>query len=220
MLHAVPAQPSPAPQAPREAAFRRAVEGALQLDGADALTEIMRLYHADTHALQARADGLSVEASEMAEEKRRHWTMLTQLQAAASHKLWEGAKMSAEIATYREMFGTVRRLADRAAGEPIPWEDVAAALAIEPLEPAHAPVALTFVPDDKYRGGQFVAEPTRDVTFVFTFIGWSLIDHGPGAYGILEPMFLVEDRAMARSAIEAERHVRLESYLPHLERVA
>ncbi|MGW7281655.1 hypothetical protein ACWGIV_25830 [Streptomyces sp. NPDC054844] len=220
MLHAVPAQVAPsAPAQTREAAFIRIVEDALQLDGPDARSLIVRQYNGDTRALQARADGLTVEASELAEEKRRHWTMLMQLQMTASHKLWETAKMSAELSTYREMFGQVRRLADRANGEPIPWEDVAAALAIEPPEPAFLPTVLTFVPSDQYRGGQFIAE-AQDVTFVFTFIGWALVDHGPRAYGMVEPMFLVEDRAMPKSVIEHERHVRLESYLPHLERVA
>jgi hypothetical protein len=220
MLHAVPSQPvyTP-PTAPREEAFRRAVEDALQGPGDEALSRIMQLYGADIHALTARIEGLTREASEMAEEKRRYFSMLTQVQMAASHKLWEGAKMGAELSTYREMVDSVRRLTDRAAGEPLSWEDVSAALSIEPMEPAYTPVSLAFLPSSQFRGGQFVAV-AGDVTFVFTFIGWSLIDHGPGAYGIVEPMFLVEDRALPRSVIENERHVRMESFLPHLEQVA
>lgn len=225
MLHAVPAQSTP-PSAPhpdhrdyREDAFKRAAEDALQLPGPDALAQIVRLYCADTRALSAKIDGLSAEASETAAERRRHFTMLTQVQMAASHKLWETAKVCAELATYREMAEQLRRLSNRADGEPILWEDVAAVLSVEPLEPAYVPVTLAFVPSDQFRGGQFVAA-TGDVTFVFTFIGWALIDHGPGAYGIVEPMFLVQDRAMPRSAIEHERHVQMEAFLPHLERAA
>lgn len=222
MLHAVPAQPAHSTPAPahREEAFRRATENALGLPGPQALDQIMRLYSADTRALIARAEGLAAEASSAAAEHRRHFSMLTQVQMAASHKLWETAKMASELATYREIVDTVRRLADRANGEPLLWADVAAALSVEPMEPAYTPVTLAFVPSDQFRGGQFVAEPAGDVTFVFTFIGWALIDHGPGAYGIVEPMFLVEDRAMPRSVIEHERHVKMESFLPHLERVA
>lgn len=220
MLSAVPSQvPAVPAQAPREAQFQRIVEDALQLPGPEALNMICRQYLGDTRALQARCDGLAAEASEVGEDRRRHWTMLTQVQQAASQKILEGAKVYADLATYREMFGTVRRLADRAAGEPLPWQDVAAALAIEPLEPLFLPVVLAFVPSDQYRGGQFLAEH-GDVTFVFTFIGWALVDHGPGATGIVEPMFIVDDRALPKSVIEFERHVRMESYLPHLERAA
>jgi hypothetical protein len=191
------------------------VEDALQLPGPEALARIMQIYSADTGSLIARIEGLVREASDSAGEKRRHWTMLTQVQVAASQKIWETAKMSADTATYREMFEQLRKLADRAGGEPLPWESVAAVLALEPLEPAYAPATLAFLASEQFRGGQFVS-PAGDITF----IGWALIDHGPGAYGIVEPMFLVEDRAMPRSVIEHERNVKLESYLPHLEQVA
>jgi hypothetical protein len=193
------------------------MEDALTLSGPEAAARIMQLYCGDVRALQARVDGLAQEASEVASEKRRYFTMLQQVQTAASAKIWESARMTAETATYREMFGQLRSLTDRASGEPLPWESVAAVLAIEPMDPSYVPSTLAFLPSDQFRGGQFVSHPVRDVTFVFTFIGWALIDHGPGAYGIVEPMFLVEDRALPKSVIEHERNVKLESYLPHLE---
>lgn len=218
MLKSVPSPRPPVPGS-REEAFRRAVEDAIQLDGPEALARIMQLYVSDTRALTARIDGLAVEASDAAEEKRRHYTMLTQVQNAASQKIWETARLAAELATYREIVTLVREQADKAGGEPLAWESVAAALAIEPMEPAYCPATLAFIASDQFRGGQFVSL-TGDVTFVFTFIGWALIDHGPGAYGVVEPMFLVSDRALPRSVIEMERSVKLESYLPHLERLA
>ena len=217
MLHAVPAQGS-GPESPRQSAFSRAVADALTLDGTEAHAQIVRLHQGEVDALQARVEGLSQEASAVADEHRRHFTMLTQLQATAAHKLWEVASMSAELATYREMFSRVRSLADRA-DDTMDATEVRAALAMEPLEPAYTPTALAFIASGQFRGGQFVAH-TGDVTFVFTFVGWSLIDHGPGAYGVVEPMFLVDDRVMAKSTIEHERHVRFERYLPHLERAA
>lgn len=216
MLHAVPAQ-GPAPES-QQSAFSRAVADALTLDGPEAHAQIVRLHNGEVAALKARVDGLTQEASAVADEHRRHFTMLTQLQATAAHKLWEVASMSAELATYREMFGRLRSLADRA-GDTLDTTDVRAVLATEPLDPVYSPTALAFVPGDQFRGGQFVAL-AGDVTFVFTFVGWALIDHGPGAYGVVEPMFLVDDRAMAKSTIEHERHVKFERYLPHLERVA
>lgn len=217
MLSAVPTQPV---ALSREEAFRQVVEEALQHTGPEACARILQQYAGDIHALTAQSNGLSVEASEAAADKRQYFTMLTQVQAAASQKIWECARVSSELATYREITTTMRGLFDRSGGEPIPWEGVAAALAIEPVEPAPHPVTLAFLPSEQFRGGQFLSHPVQDVTLVFTFVGWALIDHGPGAYGIVEPMFLVEDRAMPRSAIEAERQVRLESYLPHLGRAA
>lgn len=215
MLHAVPAQRDPVARAD---AFRKSVEDAMGLDGPEALARIMQLYSADMYALNARVEGLSAEASEAAAEKRSYFTMLQQVQTAASQKLWEAAQMAAELSTYRDMFSSVRRLADRSGGDPIPWEGIAASLAIEPAEPCRPSAVLAFIASDQFRGGQFVAEPGGDVTIVLTFIGWALVDHGPGAYGIIEPMFLVDNRALAKSAIEYERHVRLECFLPHLER--
>lgn len=219
MLSAVPTQ-SPAPRTmPREEAFRHVVEDALQLAGPEALARIMQQYTADTRALTAQAEGLAREASDAAQQKRRYFTMLTQVEVAASHKVREMAHASAELATYREIVGTVRSLVDRANGEPLLWESVAAALSIEPLEPNYVPTTLTFTPSDQFRGGQFTAA-AGDVTLVFTFVGWALIDHGPGALGIIEPMFLVEDRVYPRSVIEYERQVKFEAFLPQLERMA
>lgn len=221
MLHAVPNQPAHESAAPlsREEAFRRSVEDAVQLPGPDAVARIMQLYTGDTRALHAHIDGLQAEASEAASQKRQYYTMLTQLQMTASQKLWEGAKLAAELATYREIVDGVRRAADRSGGEPIAWEPVAAALATEPAEAAPRSVTLAFLPSEQFRGAVFVSDH-GDVTFVFTFIGWSLIDHGPGAYGIIEPMFLVEDRALCRSTIEWERHVKMENFLPQLAHAA
>ena len=223
MLHSVPAQSSaPHPGAhPRAAAFQRAVEAALPEPGPDALAAIMRQYLADTQAMESRIAGLTAEASAMASERRRQHVMMQQVQMAAATKVWEGARMGAELATYREMIGELLVLADKAAeGGTIERQALVDVLNMEPMEAVHTPLALAFLPDDKFRGGQFTSEPSRDVTFVFTFIGWALIDHGPGAYGIVEPMFLVDDKAMAKSSIEHERHVRLEQLLPAFQRAA
>jgi hypothetical protein len=195
------------------------VEDALQLPGPEALARIMQQYAGDTRALTAQSEGHAQEASDAAQQKRRYFAMLTQVELAASHKVREMARMSAEVATYREMFQMVRTAADRANGEPLLWEDVAAALSMEPLEANYVPTTLAFLPDDHFRGGQFTAV-AGDVTLVFTFVGWALIDHGPGALGIIEPMFLVEDRVYPRSAIEYERQVKFEAFLPQLERMS
>lgn len=218
MLSAVPAQASPISVSHREAAFRRSVQDAVtSLDGPDAVDQIVRLYVADTSALTSRAEGAAREASEAARDLRRHWEMLLQVQTAASHGIWERAKLSAELATFRTMYESIRQLADRADGQPVDAVALAAALAIEPMQSVHPAVMVAFVASDQFRGGQFLSHPEPDVTFVFTFIGWALVDHGPGALGCVEPVFLVEDRALSRSTIEHERHCRLERFLPNLE---
>lgn len=217
MLSAVPVQTSP-PRSAREEAFRRHVEGALaSLAGPDAVSTIMQAYSADLHALSARADGSLREASDAAQKLRMHHQMLLQVQTAASQGIWERAKISAELATYKGIVDHVRHMADRADGTGIAPENISAALSVEPIESVHPSVTVAFVASDQFRGGQFVSTPEGDVTFVFTFIGWALVDHGPGALGCVEPMFLVEDRALPRSVIEHERFCRLEHYLPNLE---
>lgn len=219
MLTAVPAQSQPVSSAShREEAFRRAVEDALtSLSGQEAVDQIVRLYVGDTRALTSRSEGSAREASVAARDSRRHWEMLLQVQTAASQGIWERAKLSAEVATFRSMFDTVRQMADRADGQSIDPADLSAALSIEPMPSVHPAVTVAFLPSNQFRGGQFLSTPEGDVTFVFTFVGWALIDHGPGALGCVEPMFLVEDRALSRSTIEHERRVRLERFLPSLE---
>lgn len=218
MLSSVPAQTLPAPASHREGAFRRAVTDALaSLTGPDALEQITRLYQADTSALSARAEGAAREASETAQASRRHFDMLLQVQTAASQGIWERAKLSAELATYRTMFETVRHIADRSDGEAVEAATLQAALSIEPMDSVHPAVTVAFVASSQFRGGQFISQPEADVTFVFTFIGWALVDHGPGALGIVEPMFIVQDRVLPRSVIEHEHRCKLEHFLPNLQ---
>jgi hypothetical protein len=211
MLTAVPAQL--APQDHREAAFERAAKDALaDLGGTEAVAHILRLYRADTAALHAHICGVEREASEAARSERRHWDMLMQIQAGVSQGIFERAGMGAEVATLREMFGAIREIVYRAGGGTLDSSAVAAVLALEPLEPVHQPVVTAFSPSEQYRGGQF-RSTDGTVTRVFTFIGWALVDHGLGALGSLEPMFLVSDRAMPKSAIEAELPVTMERLL-------
>jgi hypothetical protein len=207
------------PAAHRENAFHRAITDALsRLSGADAVTEIMRLYAADTQALMARADGAAHEASEAARASRRHYDMLLQVQNAASQGIWDRAKLSAELSAYKGLYDRLKHMADVSDGAPIPSEDLAAALTPEPVASVHPAVTVAFVASGQFRGGQFLS-PEGDVTFVFTFIGWALVDHGPGALGCVEPMFLVGDRALPRSVIEHERRCKLETFLPNLESI-
>lgn len=217
-LQAVPAQgdgQAPMRRGQRQAAFRSHTERSIaELSGDDALSAIMQAYTADMAAHEAHIEGLNRETTQSLAQCRMYWDMLQQVQTAASHGLHERATLSAELSTYRGLVELVRQHIERADGVPIMPETLAAALSAEPITPpVRQPVTTAFVASERFRGGQFVSQPVPDVTFVFTFIGWALVDHGPGAHGSLEPMFLVNDRAMPRSAIEGERHVRLECYL-------
>jgi hypothetical protein len=217
MLAAVPAQLTPLDA--RTAAFARAVRDAiteLTVDEATAL--ITRLHTADTAALHAHIAGAERSASEAAGNERRHWDMLMQVQHGVSQKTFQQAAQNAEIGTLREVFAGIGQLVHAARNGTVETGRVAALLALQPLEPVHTATVAAFVPSEQYRGGQF--RSTDDaVTYVFTFIGWALVDHGPGALGALEPMFLVSDRAMPRSAVEAERHVKMEALLPNTDPV-
>lgn len=218
MLTAVPPQLAPAES--RDTAFERAVTEAITtLNGPDAAAHILRLYRADTAALTAHMNGAVREASAAASDARRHWDMLTQLQAIVSQGLYDRASMAAETSTLREIYAALRDLVHRASGGRLDSTAVAQILSVEPFEPVRVPTVLGFLPSDQYRGGEFRAIE-EDVTFVFTFIGWALVDHGPGAHGSLEQMFIVADRAMPRSAVEGERRLTLERMLTNAELAA
>lgn len=217
LLTAVPAQLTP-PDA-RTAAFARAVRDAItELTPDEAVALITKLHAADTDALHAHIAGAERAASEAAGNERRHWDMLMQVQHGVSQTTFQQAAQTAEIATLREIFAGIGKAVHNSRNGVLEAGKVAALLALEPLEPVHVPSVAAFVPSEQYRGGQFRSEDGDD-TFVFTFIGWALVDHGPGALGSLEPMFLVSDRAMPRSAVEGERDVTLEGLLPNTDPV-
>lgn len=214
-LSAVPTHsPTPRPQPhPRETAFRRHVTECLeQCAGPDAVEQITRLYLADMRALLAQLDATAAEATASATSTRMYWEMLQQVQTAASHGLWERASLAAETSAYKDILATLLGALDRADSDTISTAALRAILSMEPAEAVRLPSALAFFPARDYRAGVFKSHE-GDVTLVWTFTGWALVDHGPGALGIIEPTFIVKDKVLTKSSVEADYRVKFEAYL-------
>jgi len=221
MLHSVSTlTPRTAPADPANA-FQDAVEHILNTNSAaDALSEIVRLHQDATRGLESRLYVAESEATAAAAESRTRHTMLMQLHETAAHLLWGQARATAETGAAREVIEHVRMIAQRALSGSSLHATVGAgkildALSHEPATPVHQPHITAFTPSDRFRAGQF-STAAGDITLVFTFIGYALVDHGPGTHGTLESVFLVDDQAMVQSRIEAERDVNLDGLLPSL----
>ena len=200
---------------PKETAFRRLLVDSLEkLSGAEAVDQIMQLFRAEMVSASSRISTALEEATQSAASSRMHYDMLQQVQMSASHGVWERAAMASELATYKSIIDALIRVSDRCDGDTVDVTLLRQTLAMEPLKPVTMPTVLGFYPDRAYRAGQFTA-PEGDVTLIWPFTGWSLVDHGPGAPGIIEPVFIVKDRALPKSSIEIERHVKFERYLEH-----
>lgn len=218
MLSAVPTQkPSEVPPLParpgRVDAFVHRVQDAIEnLSGTEAVDQITRLYEADVNALTAQANTCAHESTTAAASMRMQFDMLQQVHTVASQRLAQLAEATAEVAQYRDIVAAVRSLTERADGKPIDPTVIASKLATTPVGPIHIPTTTAFVSSGLFRGGRFVG--TDGVWMAFTFIGWALIDYGPGAQGQVEPVFLVNNRAMSKSLIEEQHRVTFDRYLP------
>lgn len=199
-----------APIAVREEQFRRHAEHALaNLSGPDAVEAVVQLYRADTGALNARLEALVMESTNCARDARQQHAMLEQAHGHAARVGWTNATMAAEIAGLRHIVEQTRALISVADDEKIAVMDLAAVLATEPLAPVHLPSIIAFLPSERWRSGTFVTHD-RAVTLSYVFVGYGLVDYGPGRRGLIEPMFLVEDRVLPKSVVENERSVELE----------
>lgn len=198
----------------REATFRTRVSDAVShLSGEAAVEEIVRLYVADTGSLEARLADANVEASTASQESRQRYEMMQHAHSAASQGLLTLATQAAEISACRGALGHLRHMVERADGGSVPVENLLATLSVEPPAPVYVPTITAFTPSARFRSGTF-ASASGDVLFNFVFVGYALVDHGPGAAGILEPVFLLGSRALPLSMIEHERRVKLKQMLP------
>lgn len=218
-LSAVPNQAGPPPH-PREVAFRHLVEESLErLKGSEAVDQITRQYRGDVDALRAQVDTGAAEATQFASQSRMHYDMLTQVQIAASHGLWERAALSSELSGLKNVIGEIISILDRTNGDQADTVLLRKALSKAPEETVHRSTVLAVYPDRIFRGAVFKSL-AGDVTMTYPFCGWALVDHGPGAIGSIEPMFIVQDRALPRSSVETEFRLKFETYLQHAYRSA
>lgn len=193
--------------------FRRRAAEVLQRGGPEAVDQLVSAYLADVGALRATLEAAQVEASTAAADARSRYDMLQQAHASASQTLLHVAQQAAEVSACRGALERVRRATEAAVDGVVASVDVLAALTVEPGRPVYTPTMTAFTPDSRFRAGYFEAEG-GGVFFTFPFAGFGLVDHGPGAAGILETVFLVGPRLLPQSTVEAERLARLKRMLP------
>lgn len=195
---------------------RRATEAVSNLSGPEAVEEIVRLYTADTDALQAQLADTQTEATTAAQDARSRYDMLQQCHAAASRGLLTQAQQAAELSACRGVLDHLEHMVQRAQGGSVPVANLLGALSVKPAAPVYTATVTGFAASERYRSGLFVSHG-GDVRFTFPFLGYALVDHGPGAAGVIETVFLVDQRALSQSMIENERPVKLRRMLPSAE---
>lgn len=202
---------------PRTQQFRNHAAQAISTQsGSDAVEAVTHLYVQDISALESRLAGAETEASGMAHEARRIHAMMEQMHQTAARGLWTGARQAAEVSGLRECVEHARRVCNMTEDGTTRAVDVLAALSAEPPQPVHPPTILAVVTDQRFRGGSFTSSD-RETMIIYPFIGYALVDYGPGAQSLMEPLFLVEDRALPKAVIEGELSMTLESLLPTYE---
>lgn len=200
--------------------FRRRVVKALEeQNGAAAAEDIVKLHMATVSSLETRRAQSEQEASTSAAEARTRYTMMQQAHASVSNALLHIATQSAEVSTLRSMLEHVRHMAERADNGMIPQENVLGSLTTLPVSPVHVPSVTAFTPSQDFRSGFFQSSDGA-VQITLPFLGYSLVDYGPGAAGIIEATFLSEIRGLPHSMIERETGMRLQRMLPSLHQVS
>jgi hypothetical protein len=199
---------------PRTDAFYKLAVGAIQgeKDPEAAADKIAEAHESERTAWDARWRGTQAEASQMSAELRRRVEMLGQAANVTSRELAATVEMSATLTHQAQLLGRLRTTAQQALDGTVSAVDVLALLSEEVPEPHIQPMVVGFVADTRYRSGQFVST-TGDIMMVYPFVGFSLVVQTPGAGAEIEPTFLVEGRALCRSAIQMERGLMLQGTL-------
>jgi hypothetical protein len=165
---------------------------------------IAEAHESERSAWDARWRGTQAEASQMSAELRRRVEMLGHAANVTSRELAAGVAMSATITHQAQLLGRLRSAAQQSLDGTMSAVDVLSMLSENVPSPEVQPMVIGFVADTRYRSGRFVST-SGDITVVYPFVGFSLIVKGPGKGADVEPTFLVEDRALCRSAIQIER---------------
>lgn len=209
-LTAVPAASSQLRQG--EEQFRRHVQKTLEAQsGTDATEDIVKMHMSMVGSLFARADASAAEATTMAADARSRYDMLQQAHNNASRQLAYVAEQAAEISALRGLVDHIRHMAERADNGMVPQANILGALVVTPPIPARPATVTAFVTDHHWRSGLF---ESPDATVTLPFVGYSLVDYGPGAAGIIETTFLMNTRTLPHSAIQTETGMTLTKMLP------
>ncbi|SEG89455.1 hypothetical protein SAMN05216223_12087 [Actinacidiphila yanglinensis] len=199
---------------PRADAFYKLAVGAIESeqDAQAAAKRIAEAHESERGAWDARWRGAQAEASQMSAELRRRVEMLGHAANVTSRELAAGAAMSATVAHQAQLLGRLRSAAQQSLDGSMSAVDVLSMLSESVATPDITPMVIGFVSDGRYRSGRFVST-SGDITVVYPFVGFSLTVKGPGKGAEVEPTFLVEDRALCRSAIQIERGLILQGTL-------
>jgi hypothetical protein len=199
---------------PRADAFYKLAVGAIESEQEPqaAAKRIAEAHENERGVWDARWRGTQAEASQMSAELRRRVEMMGHAANVTSRELAAGAAMSATIKHQAQLLGRLRAAAHQSLDGTMSAVDVLALLSESVQAPEITPMVIGFVSDARYRSGRFVST-SGDITVVYPFVGFSLIVTGPGKGAEVEPTFLVEDRALCRSAVQIERGLILQGTL-------
>jgi hypothetical protein len=200
--------------------FRRRVAKAIEeRSGAEATEDIVKLHMSTVSSIEARRAQSEQEASQAAADMRTRYDMLQQAHSSVSNGLLHIATQAAEISRMRGILESVQHMAERADNGMVPQENLLGVLTAVPVQPVHVPTVTAFSASDRFRSG-FFQSPAGDVHLTLPFLGYSLVDYGPSAAGIIEATFLMQSRALPYSFIERETGMRLERMLPTVHQVS
>jgi hypothetical protein len=191
----------------------RAINDELDAEGAG--VRIAAAWDAERAAWESRNRGLSAENTQLAGEVRHRAEMLGHTSAVASKQMVANADLLSSHAAMQHRMNKLHQLVSIAAERgqtTVPAAEVAVLLDDEIPPSLFSPAVVGFVTDYRYRAGKFTSAD-RAITLVYPFVGFSLVVASPVGACEIEPTFLVGDRALCRSEIEATKGLRLEGNL-------
>lgn len=194
----------------RVCTFRGEVECAIgQHDAATAVQMITQAYASDLATMDAQLGAAVREAAEAARRTRECLDLRTFAHQRASHEIWTGVRMQVHLKAAQKMLDKARSLAARARqqdGGRVGAADLEALLHEETPAPEWPAVIVAQVADDRISCGVFASEG-GDTSRLF--VGWALIADGPATGTGLEPLFLMHDRVLPKTTVEAEYGLKL-----------
>lgn len=201
-------------RAPQSSTFYKVACRAIndEPDTEGAARRISESYEGERATWDARLRGLQAEASQMSTELRRRVEMLNHAVNITGRELAAAGEMAATLHHQTKLIQRLHHVASQSIDGTVSAVDLMTMLTEEIPPPFYSPMVVGFVPDFRYRGGQFKS-PNGDITVVYPFVGFSLLVKRPGAGAEIEPTFLVQDRALCGSTIEIERGLVLEGAL-------
>lgn len=194
--------------------FRQYITDVLRReDMPEAVEKITAAYVRQVSEAEVRLRRLGQEAACLSDDARQRHHLLMHAVQVAAREAELNAEMAGALRHYQRVVTRIQVMTARCEGGVLRAEDVRAVLDedVPPL-PVRS-VVLGFAPDGRFRSGRFVSADRR-IAMYYPFVGYSMVLKAPGADSVIEPTFLVQDRALPASAIESEKALRLEALFP------